>query len=168
MNHSIKASFIFSAPGTRRLRSVAAACALAAAFSTIAVPAFAQASAPKDPLQQKLESMRQTAMTAWQHKDAETLKQTMAPDFLFVGPQGVSTRDGWLSSLGFCSLVSYSIGDVQMRTLPSKGAVLVYKLHYVGDCGGKPIPADTTVTDTYARRNGRWWIVATTFTPLMQ
>ncbi|MGB8029067.1 MAG: nuclear transport factor 2 family protein [Terracidiphilus sp.] len=106
-------------------------------------------------------------MTAWQNKDAATLKQTMAPDFLFVGPRGVSTRDGWLSSLGFCSLVSYSISDVQMRTLPSKAAMLIYKLNYVGDCGGQPIPADTVVTDTFARRNGRWWIVTTTFTPVM-
>ena len=110
--------------------------------------------------------MRQTAMTAWQNKDAATLKQTMAPDFLFIGPQGVSTRDGWLSSLQYCSLVSASFADSQVRTLPSNAAVLIYKLHYVGDCGGNPIPSDTIVTATFARRNGRWWIVATTFTPV--
>jgi hypothetical protein len=57
--------------------------------------------------------------------------------------------------------------QVQLTQLSSGSADLIYKLHYVGDCDGHPIPTDTFVTDTFIRRHGKWWIVATTFTPQM-
>jgi hypothetical protein len=126
-----------------------------------------QAATSATPLEQKLVSLRRGAMEAWQKKDAETLKATMATDFLFIGPHGVSSREGWLGSLQYCSLESYSMEDVQFRQLSAEAAMLIYKLNYKGECGGQPIPGKTVTTDVFALRDGKWWIVNTTFTPVM-
>jgi hypothetical protein len=136
-------------------------------LATLVGTASAQDPGSPSSLKQTLASLRRDAMTAWQKKDAETLKATMAPDFLFIGPQGIAARESWLASLPHCSLASYTMDQVQLVELSANSAVLIYRMHYVGDCDGHPIPPDTAVTDTFARRDGKWWIVATTFTPQM-
>jgi hypothetical protein len=148
-------------------KKVGLTLALFVLSATLAGTASAQSSDSQSSLQQKLESIRHDAMTAWQKKDADTLKATMATDFLFIGPQGVSQREGWLSSLPHCSLISSSMDQVQLIELAAGSAELVYKMHYVGDCDGHPLPTDSVVTDTFMRRDGKWWIVATTMTPQM-
>jgi len=135
--------------------------------ATFAGTTGAQSTGSQSTLQQTLMSIRHDTMTAWQKKDAETLKTIMAPDFMFIGPQGISNRDGWLAGLSFCSLTSASMDQVQLIPLSEGSAELVYKMHYVGDCGGHPFPLDNMVTDTFTRRDGKWWIVATTMTPQM-
>jgi len=107
-------------------------------------------------------------MTAWQNKDAATLKDTMATDFQFIGPFGVSSRDMWLGSLSHCSVATYSIDQVQLKSLTPDSALLIFRLDYSGDCDGTPTPVKSTVTDTFVRRDGKWWIVNTVFTPLQQ
>ncbi|MGA9069270.1 MAG: nuclear transport factor 2 family protein [Terracidiphilus sp.] len=135
--------------------------------ATLAGTASAQSTASQSPLQQTLESIRRDTMTAWEKKDADTLKTIMAPDFLFVGPAGISNRDSWLAGLSYCSLTSASMDQVQLIQLSEGSAELVYKMHYVGECGGHPFPPNHIVTDTFLRRDGKWWIVATTMTPQM-
>lgn len=148
-------------------RKVSLTLALFVLSAALTGTASAQSSDSPSPLQQKLVSIRHDTMTAWQKKDADTLKAIMAPDFMFIGPQGVSNRDGWLAGLSLCSLTSASMDQVQLIQLSEGSAELLYKMHYVGDCGGHPFPADNLVTDTFTRRDGKWWIVATTMTPQM-
>lgn len=118
-------------------------------------------------LQRTLESRRQSAATAWHNKDAEALKGIMAPDFLFTSPQGTVPREGWLASLSHCSLTTFTMKDVNAQTISEDSATLSYNLHYVGECDGTPVPTEAKVIDTFASREGKWWIVKTNYMPPM-
>ena len=127
----------------------------------------AQQTDAKASLEKTLETTRRNAMAAWQQKDAEALKATMASDFHFVSPQGVALREGWLASLSHCSLTSYTMDHVQVQTIAPDSAVMIFRLHYVGDCDGTPVPPESIVVDSFALRGGKWWIVNTAYMPYL-
>ena len=133
--------------------------------TVIAVTVSAQSAHSDSSLQQKLESLRRSAMTAWQTRDVPALNGIMSPDFVFVGPGGPIPREQWLGGLLHCSLGSYTMDQVQFHQLSADSAVLIYKLHYVGQCDGNPNSSDSIVEDTAVRREQRWWIVNTSFMP---
>ena len=156
---TISSGFLSAKANSARKLAVAALCVL------LTTTAGAQGAEVKASLQQTLESARRNAMTAWQKKDMDSLKAIMAPDFLFVSPQGVAPREGWLGSLAHCSLASYTLDQVQVHPISAETAIMIYNLHYVGACDGTPVSPDSVVTDTFARREGKWWIVNTTYMP---
>ena len=129
--------------------------------------AGAQTADANAPLEQTLEARRQSASTAWQNKDADALKGIMAPDFLFTSPQGTVPREGWLASLSHCSLTSFTMTQAHAQAVSADAATLSYNLHYVGDCDGTPVPTEAKVVDTFARREGTWWVVKTIYMPSM-
>ncbi len=162
MVHPVSTAWAFNFRMRQSALHTAACFVIFAAFTG---NANAQSADLRSSIEPKLELLRRNAMVAWQKKDVATLKATMAPDFLFVGPQGVMQRDGWLAALSHCSLANYSMNQVQLHEISSGAAVLIYKLHHVGDCDGKPSQSESIVTDTFVQRNEKWWIVNTSFIP---
>ena len=159
----------YSRVDRRQLGSPSRLLLAALAFALIPVLGLslhAQPAASDGALQQKLEGLRKTAMNAWQSKDAATLTNTMAEDFQFIGPYGVLSREMWLGGLTHCSVATYSIVQEQLKSLTPDSALLIFRLDYSGDCDGATISVKSMVTDTFVRRDGRWWIVNTTLIPL--
>ncbi len=139
--------------------------ALRVLAALLTVIAGAQSNDTGSSLQPQLESLRRNAMTAWQRKDVPALQRIMSPDFLFVSPGGAASREQWLGVLSHCSLESYTMEQVRLHQISANSAALLYKLHYVGQCDGKPNASDSMVVDTAVRREGRWWIASTSFMP---
>ena len=135
---------------------------------TLISSVHAQSKAPDGALQQKLEGLRRQALNAWMHNDVPTLKNIMATDFQLIGSFGVTSRDGWLAVLPQCSLSAYSIGQEQLKSLTPDSAMLILKVDYSSVCPGTPNPAKSIITDTFVRRDGKWWIVNTVFSSLPQ
>lgn len=144
--------------------SLSPAC-ISSAHAQTAVPAGAL----QHRLEQKLEGLRRNAMDAWKKKDAATLKNIVAPDYQYISPDGVSSRDGWLATLSHCSVTAYSIDHAQLKSLTRDSALLILRLDGSGECNGTPFPLkSSTVTDTFVRRHGKWWIVNTVWTPMQK
>jgi hypothetical protein len=148
-------------------------CAAAVLFALLCSHALsAQSTDPAQPahddasLKPVLVAQVNAFMQAWQRQDAAALTATMAPDFRYVSSQGVAPREGVVAALTHaCTLSSYSLSDVQLVTISSDSAVLIYKIHQSASCAGHPDPPVVLNTDTLIRRGGRWVFLLTTSTP---
>ncbi len=128
--------------------------------------AFAQ-SATDASLQNTLFGLSRQFMTNWQKHDAVALAASLAPEFVYVGPHGPTSRDVVTRDLVMhCALASYSFGQPRMLTTAPDSAVLIYSIHQDLTCFGQPDSPDVVNTDTFVRRGGKWLFLMTTSTPL--
>jgi hypothetical protein len=114
------------------------------------------------PVQSELEGIAKNFMVAWQKQDMTTISNILAPDFLFAGPHGVKTRAYTLNVLTHCTLGQFTLEDFQMRQTSADSAILLYKIHRDLTCFGKKDLENTLNTDTFLRKDGKWFIVLTT------
>lgn len=117
-------------------------------------------------LQRALVAESDAFMEYWKKGDLPRLSAILAPDFVYAGPQGISSRQAALDVIRQCKLSAYSFRDLQMRRLSPDAAVLVYRLNQDLTCFGKKDPSVTLNSDTFVKRRGKWYIVLTTQTTL--
>jgi hypothetical protein len=133
-----------------------------------AAPAQNGASDPS--LQDTLVAEVNTFMHAWKKQDAAALAATLAPEFLYVSSQGVSSKERVVETLmHVCTLTSYSLSDMRMIPISENSAALVYKIHQASSCEGHADPTLVLNTDTLVRREGKWmFLLTTSATPAVQ
>ena len=106
-------------------------------------------------------------MTNWQKHDFAAMAAPLAPEFVYVSPQGVTLREAVVQDLStHCDLKSYSLGEPKMVRTGEDAAVLIYTIHQDLTCFGHPEATDVVNSDTFVRRGGGWMFAMTTSTPL--
>lgn len=148
------------------MRNVLAVLASAVLCALPEPSAAADRIAPRARLQQTLVAESEAFMQHWQRGNMAGLSRILTADFLYAGPQGVSSRKSALDVIRQCHLSSYSFDDLKMRRLSAGSAVLIYRLKQDLTCFGKKEPPLTLNSDTFVRRGGKWYIVLTTQTTL--
>lgn len=116
-------------------------------------------------LQETLTATTRAFMEAWTKQDMKAMGETMAPDFVYVGLEGIAPKEGVLQGLAHCALTSYMIRDVQLHRMSATTASLVYKMHQEASCDGHPLPPEMLAVDTFVQRDGRWLLSLTSVTP---
>ena len=106
-------------------------------------------------------------MTNWQKHNFRAMAAPLAPEFVYVGPQGVTSREAVVQDLTtHCDMKSYSLGEPKMVRTGEDAAALIYTIHQDLTCFGYPEAADVVNSDTFVRRGGKWMFAMTTSTPL--
>ncbi len=121
-----------------------------------------------DSLKSTLLARSDAFMQNWQRRNMTALAESLAPEFLYIGPEGVAPKEGVVAALAHCTLSEYKLSDVQLRQTSADSAALIYRIHQTGECEGHPLPPETMNTDTLVRRGGKWLFVMTTETVVRQ
>jgi ketosteroid isomerase-like protein len=101
-------------------------------------------------------------------KDTATLRRILAPEFVYIGPDGTSsTREQMLTGLLSPSLVikPFTTRDVAIRVYGTT-AVLTGWFEQSGSVNGKPYTVRRRYTDVYARHGTRWVAVSAQASPM--
>ena len=104
-------------------------------------------------------------MDSWRKGDMTALGATLTPDFMYVGLEGIVSRQQVLQDLPHCTLRSYEMRDVQLHSISATTASIVYRLHQEASCEGHPLPPEMLAVDTYVRQDGKWLLSLSSLTP---
>jgi uncharacterized protein (TIGR02246 family) len=110
----------------------------------------------------ELEQMNQRWGRAWLEKDAATVEQLMADDYVYVAPTGqVLDREAILRIIRSSSyrLHHWTRTDVVVRMLGDSAAVVRHRGHGDGEFEGKQFQEDNSLVAVCARAGGKWQIV---------
>ncbi len=135
-------------------------------LSGVSLIAAEQFASPNDSLKSALSAVSNAFMAGWEKQDMKAVALTLAPDFVYVGPEGIQSRATVLEGLPHCKLQSYSFDDVQLHQTSPKTATLIYKLHQQSSCEGNPQPPDMLATDSFVRSRNGWLLSLTTLVPI--
>lgn len=136
-------------------------------FGSVLMTAAGWAQTAPDALETELVRQTKVFLDAWKKQDMTALQATMAPDFVYVGPEGIGSRESVAQGLGHCALTSYSMSDAQVHRMGETVASLVYRLHQQASCGGHALPTEMVAADTFMRgADGRWQLSMTLLTPV--
>ena len=116
-------------------------------------------------LTETLTATSRAFMDAWKKQDMKAVAETMAPDFVYVGLEGIVPRSGVLQDLTHCTLTNSRISEVQLHAMSATTASILYKMHQEASCEGHPLPPEMLAADTYVQRDGRWLLSLTSLTP---
>ena len=109
-------------------------------------------------------------LDATKSRDAARLNQILADEFVEIDPAGMArTKQEAIASVTSGDLVfdSFTIGDVKPRVYGNT-AVLVGTSTVTGKYKGEDISGTYRWTDTFVRRNGRWQVVSSQATQVME
>jgi hypothetical protein len=110
------------------------------------------------PLQKDLLEVANQTWVAFQHSDWATMRKITTPDFVFVGAPGIQNGEQMARLAQLCKLNTFTLHNVQVRTLDSDSAVLVYTAHQDFSCNGQAQPSSLLVADSLTRKNGKWLV----------
>ena len=103
-------------------------------------------------------------MQGWVRGDANTLDESLAPDFALIvsaTPEKRLDRASWLSTA--CSRYrasEFRYRDVQVRELGSELAVMSSVAEFTAEIDGAPRNGPLFIVDIWRRMDGRWRVCA--------
>ncbi len=112
-------------------------------------------------------------LDAYEKRDAEAMNRIVADDFKLTFPDGsVQTKADILAQLKSAHDVGratpkFSTADVQSR-VEGDTVILTGYVTQQMEQGGQTRMMQSRYTDVYAKRNGRWRVVASQLSPIMQ
>ena len=112
-------------------------------------------------VQQEIEHLSKTWNTAWLENDSATVDRLMAPEYVYVAPNGqILDRS---AILGVILSPSYKIHhatwtEIQIKVFGNDAAVLLDRLQGTGTFNGKTFTDDNRCARLCLRRNGTWQI----------
>ncbi len=110
----------------------------------------------------ELEALNQRWLRAWLEKDAATVEQLMASDYVYVAPTGQALdREATLSIIRSPDyrLHCWTRTNVVVRMLGDSAAVLRHRGQGEGEFEGKPFKEDHACVMVCARVRGEWQVV---------
>lgn len=122
-----------------------------------------------DALTDALLAVEKAGWEAWKGQDAAKLTETTAKDLGFVDIFGKSTFGqadvikGWTN--GGCEVKAVDVTDAHGTSLTADAAILTYKGHAEGTCGGEPLK-DLWGTTVAVKEGDKWKAVYIFETPM--
>jgi hypothetical protein len=117
---------------------------------------------PESALEAEIVSLERTWMDAWCRRDRRTCDQILAPDFLLTSARGVlMSKDQWLeNAMGPFVCDAFEWQELRVRALAPEVALVHGRALQRASVAGQDWSGVFLVTDTWARRGGRWQVVS--------
>ena len=112
-------------------------------------------------VQQEIEQLSKTWNTAWLENDSATVDRLMAPEYVYVAPNGQILDRGAI--LGVILSPSYKLhratwSELQIKVFSNDAAVILDRLQGIGTLKGNSFTDDNRCARVCLRRNGAWQI----------
>jgi len=110
---------------------------------------------------QQIEQLSKTWNTAWLENDSATVDRLMAPEYVYVAPNGQILDRATI--LGVILSPSYKLHhaawtELQIKVFSNDAAVILDRLQGTGTLNGKTFTDDNRCARLCFRRNGAWQI----------
>lgn len=93
----------------------------------------------------------------WKMQDQKFLQGILSNDFVFVDATGATDKAGYFkSSFTDCKVMSYSLGDFNVKWFDKNTAIVTYKASQDAMCGGQKLAARQWASSMYMKRDGKW------------
>lgn len=126
-------------------------------YPTLRLPTKGQPHSLKDlsRQQRQLWSSRATG-------NASLISQFVSGDATLVTCTGAASRRELKAQIkaGNFRLRNYRLEDFDLQSSSSTTSVISYRAVQDAICGGKPLPSPISVTVSYIKRRGKWWIIS--------
>jgi ketosteroid isomerase-like protein len=113
--------------------------------------------------QAALSQIQQALAKAWVEGDRATVERIIAPEWRSTGPDGRGSDRARVLAEVFEQRVHkirrLDVDDVRVQVF-GDAAVVTGRTHGVGEFAGAPYDVAIRFTDTFVRRKGRWYAVA--------
>ena len=132
----------------------------------LALPGWAPAFAAET--EDELIALEKQSWVAWKAHDAAFFERVLSEDHIEVQPYGISGKAQVVAGVASpgCKVEDYSVDDFRFRRLGPDAAMLVYRARQATTCFGKPVPSPAAITSVYQRRDGQWFNILFSQTPL--
>jgi uncharacterized protein (TIGR02246 family) len=93
------------------------------------------------------------------HNDASVIATFMTDDWVYVDPNGVTTKAdviGWIASGRLAHHTMTVAGDERLSPVAADTVLLTARKASSGTWDGAPYTADEWMTDVYVRTDGTW------------
>jgi len=112
-------------------------------------------------VQQEIEQLSKTWNTAWLENDSATVDRLMAPEYVYVAPNGQILDRAAI--LGVILSPSYKLhratwSELQIKVFSNDAAVILDRLQGIGTLKGNSFTDDNRCARVCLRRNGAWQI----------
>jgi hypothetical protein len=112
-------------------------------------------------VQQQIEHLSKIWNTAWLENDSATVDRLMAPEYVYVAPNGQILDRAAI--LGVILSPSYKLHratwtELQIKVFSNGAAVILDRLQGTGTLNGKTFTDDNRCARVCLRRNGAWQI----------
>jgi ketosteroid isomerase-like protein len=112
-------------------------------------------------LQQEIEQLSKTWNTAWLENDSATVDRLMAPEYVYVAPNGQILDRAAI--LGVILSPSYKLHhaawtELQIKVFSNDAAVILDRLQGTGTLNGNTFTDDNRCARLCLRRNATWQI----------
>ena len=110
----------------------------------------------------ELQGLSERWFQAWREKDAATVEQLMAEDYLYIGPTGlVLDRQAIMKVIRSPSYrLDHGVRtEVVVRALGEAAAVVRHRYQGTGSCEGSCFPDDHRCVMTWEKSAGEWKLV---------
>ena len=121
-------------------------------------------------MEDHLKALGQAWAAAEQQGDTAFLEQTLADDFIGIGPRGfMLTKEQWLARYqsGGLRNASFTVDEVQVRVY-GDAAVATGRQTQRGAFHGHDIAGQFRITQVFVKQQGRWLIAALHLSPIAQ
>lgn len=89
-------------------------------------------------------------------KDATSYERLLAEDFVRVGADGVTTKNGEKNDFDQLTMDSYKWEGLQVVHFTPDVTLLAYKATQKTTYRGQPLPSPTWISSLWIKRNGTW------------
>jgi hypothetical protein len=107
---------------------------------------------------------------AWKMKDIAYFRDHIAPNGVFWGEYGTSSREQQLAeqegSAKFCSVEGYGLSDFGALPLAPGAYLLTYKAEQYATCNGEKVPVHMNGSSVYILKAGKWQAIYRAEVPL--
>jgi len=121
-------------------------------------------------VEQDLLRLSNAWVTAELHRDMQFLEDTLADDFVGVGPHGfMLSKEQWLERYksGDLKYVSFGLNDVNVRMF-GDAAILIGRQTQNGEYKGHNIQGQFRVTLVFVEQKGHWQLVSLHLSPVAE
>jgi|SRR5580658_2183967 uncharacterized protein (TIGR02246 family) len=119
---------------------------------------------------QEIQQLSKAWNTAWLENDAATVDRLMAPEYVYVAPNGQILDRAVI--LGVILSPSYKLHqatwtEIQIKLFSNDAAVILDRLQGTGTFNGKAFTDDNRCARVCLRRNGAWQIAFEQASPVI-
>jgi hypothetical protein len=101
-------------------------------------------------------SLERQGWEAAKAKDAASYERLLAEDFVRVGADGVTTKNGEKNDFDQLAMDTYKWEGLQVVHFTPDVTLLAYKATQKTTYRGQPLPSPTWISSLWIKRNGTW------------
>jgi ketosteroid isomerase-like protein len=139
-------------------------CVILIAAASTCVAQESASKASKSPSKEgAIIDLEKSITDAYKNKQTDAFKKYLAPDYVGINVDGITTVDSEVTGMEKNDLRNYSFADTKVVFPRADLAVVAYKATVQSSSGGKDTSGTYNVASVWMKRSGNWLLISHAF-----